>query len=81
MRPERGDTGDLTLLDGLGLRGGSVNALIRHTVAALLNASSVSYGLSEAEVLARYTAAVTGGDIEAQKDEFASLNEQGCPLN
>jgi hypothetical protein len=81
-RPETGSTADITLLEALGLRGGGVNALIRHTVAALLNASNtgVSYDLTVADVLAKYTAAI-GGDVEGQKDEFVGFNEQGCPLN
>jgi len=81
-RPERGSTADITLLQALGLRGGGVNELIRHTVAALLNAASgdVSYDLNESDVTSRYTAAI-GGDVEGQKEEFAAFNEQGCPLN
>jgi hypothetical protein len=81
-RPESGTTSDITLAEGLRLRGGGVNALIRHTIAALLNAanSGVDYDLTEADVLAKYAAAI-GGDVEAQKDEFAQFNEQGCPLN
>lgn len=82
VRPESGTTASLTLLQAVRLRGGGVNALIRHTVAALLNAESagVSYDLTPGEVLAKYTAAI-GGDVEGQKDEFATFNEQGCPLN
>ena len=81
--PETGTTASLTLAEAIRLRGGEQNALIRHAVAALLNASSsgVDYDLTTADVLAKYTAAVSGGDIEGQKDEFATFNEQGCPLN
>lgn len=81
-RPETGTTASLTLLQAVRLRGGGVNALIRHTVAALLNAESagVSYDLTPGDVLAKYTAAI-GGDVEGQHTEFATFNEQGCPLN
>lgn len=82
-RPEKGKVEDLTLLEGLELRGGKVNALIRHAVAALLNASNpdVSYDLSESKVISKFNDAVSGGDIKATKNEFESFNEQGCPLN
>lgn len=82
-RPETEDPDDLTLLDGLELRGGGVNALIRHAVAALLNAanSDVSYDLTEQEVIDAFNAAVDGGDVEGTKDEFEGFNEQGCPLD
>ncbi|MBT8478454.1 MAG: hypothetical protein KJO06_06025 [Gemmatimonadetes bacterium] len=74
----------LTLLDAVKLRGGKVNALIRHTVAALLNAAnpSVDYDYTEQQVIDKFNAAIAGsaGDIESQKNDFARLNEQGCPL-
>ncbi|WP_073065954.1 hypothetical protein [Fodinibius roseus] len=70
-------------MEGLELRGGKVNALIRHAVAALLNASNpdVSYDLSVSEVVEKFNDSVSGGDIEATKNNFESFNEQGCPLN
>lgn len=73
----------MTLLDALQLRGGGVNALTRHAVAALLNASStgVSYDLTESEIVRRYNAAVAGGEVTGTKDAFERFNEQGCPLN
>lgn len=82
-RPERGEAEDLTLIEGLELRGGDVNALIRHAIAALLNAVSpdVSYDLSVSEVKSKFNAAISGGDIEGTKNEFEGFNEQGCPLN
>lgn len=82
-RPEQGKVEDLTLLEGLELRGGKVNALVRHAVAALLNASNpdVSYDLSVSEVVEKFNEAVSGGNIKATKNEFESFNEQGCPLN
>ncbi len=70
----------------LNARGGGINALSRHAVAALLNSShpDVGYGMSPAAVIAAYQAALLSGDddaIEAQKDDFAELNEAGCPID
>jgi uncharacterized repeat protein (TIGR01451 family) len=72
-----------TLAEVLAQGGGGLIALGRHTVAALLNAASsgVEYDLSVAEVLDGFNTAFPGGDYETQKNEFAGLNEQGCPLN
>ena len=81
-KPEHNvDPTTLTLQDALKLRGGGVNALMRHAVAAYLNSLTVSYGMSDAEVVAAFNAAIGGGDIEGTKDTFADANEQGCPLN
>jgi hypothetical protein len=65
------------------LRGGDLNALMRHAVAALLNAAhpEVSYAMSSADVIAAVQAAVSSGEIEATKDALAAENEMGCPLN
>ena len=78
--------GDPTLLEALKAHGGGINALERHAVAALLNASSsgVDYPLTEAEVKAKVKAAIDSGDpaiIEATKDELAQYNELGCPIS
>ena len=71
-----------TLHDVLKQGGGGLKALGRHTVAALLNgASSVNYGLSDDEVIDDFNAVSPDGDLEEQKDDFASMNEAGCPLN
>ncbi len=77
------DPASLSLVDALGLGGGGVNALMRHAVAALLNAANpgVSYDLTQAEVIAMFNAAIAGGDVIGTKNELAALNEQGCPLN
>jgi uncharacterized repeat protein (TIGR01451 family) len=74
---------NVTLAEALALNGGGVNALLRHAVAALLNSSSpgVDYDLSTAAVIAATNAALASGDYEAQKNIFAALNEQGCPLS
>ncbi len=74
---------NVTLAEALDLNGGGVNALLRHAVAALLNASStgVDFDLTVAQVIAATNAALASGNYEAQKDIFAALNEQGCPLS
>ena len=74
---------NVTLAQALALNGGGVNALLRHAVAALLNSSSggVDFDLSTAAVIAATNAALASGNYEAQKNIFAALNEQGCPLN
>jgi hypothetical protein len=74
----------MTLLDVVSQGGGGLNALGRHTVAALLNAASgdVDYDFSTpADVIDAFNAVFPGGDYEGQKNIFAGLNEQGCPVN
>ena len=63
--------------------GGGLNALLRHSTAALLNAASsdVDYPYTVAEVIAMTQAAINGGDIEGTKDLFDAANNLGCPLN
>jgi hypothetical protein len=78
--------GNPTLLDGLRARGGGLNALMRHTVAALLNASSPDVGPvaafdTAAEVIDAFQAAFDSGDYETTKNMLAASNEAGCPLN
>ena len=75
---------DMTLLEVLRQGGGGLKALGRHTVAALLNArSDVSYDFSWMEVIQNFNSVYPGSkkEYEALKNEFAGLNEQGCPLN
>lgn len=81
-RPESGTLQDLTLLEALDLRGGGVNALARHAVAALLNAeSSVDFDLTVGEVQTAVNDALDDpSTIEDVKDDLEELNEQGCPL-
>ena len=74
----------LQVLSGNGNTAGE--ALGRHAVAALLNASSgsgVSYDMTTAEVIAAFNAAWPGSknQLNAAKDVFSGFNEQGCPLN
>jgi hypothetical protein len=80
----QGTIEDPTLLDALNATGGGVNALARHAVAALLNASSpdVDSDFTTAQVIALVQAALgPGGDIEGTKNLLAASNEAGCPLN
>ena len=76
--------GSMTMLQVLSQGGGGMNALGRHAAAALLNAASanVAYDLSVAAVISRFNTAAAGsaGAIEAQKNQFDMLNNQGCPL-
>lgn len=71
-----------TLLQVLGQGGGGLNALGRHTVAALLNSASgsVSYDMTTAGVITAFNDVFPGGDYEARKNIFAEFNEQGCSI-
>ena len=73
----------MTLLQVLNLGGGGLEALGRHTVAALLNAQSdaVDYDLSAQAVIDGFNAVFPGGDYEGQKNIFEGLNERGCSLD
>ena len=73
----------LTLGEVVRLGGGGLNALGRHTVAALLNAASpdVAYGMTPAQVIAAFNAAHASGNYSAQKDVFEAANERGCTVN
>jgi len=75
----------LTLLDALKLRGGGLNALGRHTVAALLNAASpdVDYDLTVAEVIDAFNEIYPANKFQYNllKGYFEDFNEEGCPLN
>ena len=74
-----------TLLQVLKLGGGGLEALGRHSVAALLNSASagVSYDLTTTDVINMFNAAYPGSKqaYNNLKDIFQSYNEQGCPLN
>jgi uncharacterized repeat protein (TIGR01451 family) len=74
---------DPTLLQAVRAQGGGVNALARHAVAALLNASNpdVASDFTTAQVIALVQAAVASGDFETAKNLLAAANEQGCPLS
>jgi Domain of unknown function DUF11 len=73
-----------TLLQVLSQGGGGLNALGRHTVAALLNAASadVDYLFTAQQVINQFNAVFPGTDeqYEALKNTFLVENERGCPL-
>lgn len=74
-----------TLLEVMNNGGGGLDALGRHTVAALLNAASadVNYGQTAAGVIDAFNTVYPGSksDYTSVKDDFAYDNERGCPLN
>jgi hypothetical protein len=72
-----------TLNDVLWQGGGGLNALGRHTVAALLNASSsgVDFYWNTTEVINAFNAAYPGGNYNALAGLFETENEKGCPLS
>jgi uncharacterized repeat protein (TIGR01451 family) len=71
-----------TLLNALGMNGGGENALLRHSAAALLNASDpyVDYAYSVTQVIAMTQAAYANGTFETTKNLFATQNELGADL-
>ncbi len=79
--------GESTLLQVLNLGGGGLDALGRHTVAALLNSTNPDvngdYPYTTAQVIAAFNAVYPGTKTayNTQKDLFATANEWGCPLN
>ena len=79
MPPRRGCA--LTFADPLRLTGGGLNALLRHAVAALLNATSadVDYPLTAAQVITLTNAAIASGDYEGTKDLFNEYNNLTAP--
>lgn len=74
----------MTLLQVVSLNGGGLNALGRHTVAALLNAASpdVDYSMTPQEVIDAFNDVFPGTrqEYNALKDLFEAENELGCPL-
>lgn len=74
-----------TLLDVLKTGGGGLEALGRHTVAALLNSASsdVNYGQTPADVVYTFDLLFPGTkqQYNTLKNDFAEDNERGCPLN
>ncbi len=74
----------VTLLEALNLKGGGLNALARHAVAALLNTAhpEIEYACATSGALiADVVAAIDGGDeaIEALKDQLDEYNNAGVP--
>lgn len=75
----------MTLLEVLSQGGGGLNALGRHTVAALLNAASadVDYAFTPAQVISLFNSAYPGtsAQYEALKNQLETENERGCGLS
>ena len=76
-------TGDKSLLGALWSRGGGEMALMRHAVAALLNAASdeVNYLYTEAEVIAMVQEAYATGEFNDIKDMLEMENDRGCTVD
>lgn len=77
-----GSLASVTLLDALSLNGGGVEALMRHAVAALLNAESMQYPINPIFVkLAVHNAllGLEGATIEGTKDQFDVWNNLHNP--
>ncbi len=74
--------GNLTLGEAVELGGGGAYALMRHAVAALLNAESpdVAYNYTSSEVIQRVQDAFASDDFENHKDALEEANENGCDL-
>jgi hypothetical protein len=77
---------NLSLAAGLGLGGGGIEALLRHAIAAVLNATHpyVAYPLSAAEVVKLTNDAIASGDpatITALKDRLESYNRLESDLD
>lgn len=80
-----GSLGSLTLQQALGTGGGGMNALLRHSVAAVLNAAStnVDYPLTTPQIISAVQAAAAGGStaVEQLKNQFDTYNNYGANLN
>jgi hypothetical protein len=76
-------TGGVTLGDAIGAKGGGFNALARHSVAALLNAShpDIDYPMTSTGIIAAVQAAYAGGDPEPLKDQLDANNNLGCSID
>ncbi len=75
-----------TLLDALNAAGGGLDALLRHSTAALLNAAqpNVDYAYAVSQVISLTRDAILSGDadrIESVKDQFVMQNELGADLS
>lgn len=76
-------TNEFNLKEAVWAKGGGFNALARHSVAALLNATSdgVNYPYTEAEVIGMIQDAVEDGNFNEVKDYFEEANEEGCSID
>jgi hypothetical protein len=80
-----GSLGSLTLLEALGTNGGGINALLRHSVAAVLSAANtdVDYAMTTSQIVSAVQTAVAGGTgaIEQLKNKLDAYNNAGANLN
>lgn len=84
-----GSLGSATLLEALQFGGGpgldgATRILMRAAVAALLNASALSFGFTTGQVITLTNAALASGDrttILNRAAAWDTLNNLGCPLN
>jgi hypothetical protein len=78
-----GPEGDQSLIEALENGGGGIDALLRHAVAAVLNAGSpaIDYPFTVGEIVDMVNDALASGDpdvIEDLKDELDAANNLGC---
>ena len=75
--------GDITFLQALWTGGGDIDALLRHSVAALLNAMhpNVDYAYTATEVILMTQGAFLEGNFEEIKDLFEYQNELEADLS
>jgi hypothetical protein len=76
----------MTLLDAMSASGGSTEAMVRHSVAALLNLAHPDVanppGWDVGALVAAVNTAFASPDmIESLHGTLEALNEAGCPLN
>jgi hypothetical protein len=73
----------LTLDEAVNKKGNSINSLIRHAVAALLNANhpNIDYDLTEAEVIAIVQEGFATGNYKDAKNILEPFNEQGGDID
>ena len=76
----------MTLLEGLQLGGGGLNALTRHAIAAVLSAAhpDIDYPLTISEIVDMVNDAYTSGDadeIEDLKDDLDAFNNLNCSIS
>lgn len=76
-------TGNPSLLEALETGGGGEAALLRHAVAALLNAAhpDVNFPLAVGQVIQLVQDAYASGEFEQAKNELEQANELGCDLS
>jgi len=72
---------DPTLGQAVNANGGGLDALIRHSVAALLNSqSAINYPLTSEQVVLSFYESYSSENYEDTKNMFVELNENGCPF-